>query len=51
MNEKRCSFCQRSEQAVGKLIPSPAQPEGVFICDMCVRVAFALAKKNPENDA
>ena len=35
----RCSFCEKDEHAVKKLI---AGPHGVFICDECVALATTI---------
>ena len=35
MQPRRCSFCNRTENQVSKLI---AGPEGVYICDECVAI-------------
>jgi ATP-dependent Clp protease ATP-binding subunit ClpX len=32
-DQRRCSFCGRSESRVGRLIAGP----GVYICDECVK--------------
>ena len=34
-NKVRCSFCNKSEDQVRKLI---AGPEGVYICDECIEI-------------
>jgi len=39
-----CSFCERSEEAVEKLI---AGPEETFICDKCVRLCMDIVEKKP----
>lgn len=48
----RCSFCNKSEDQVRKLI---AGPEGVFICDECIGICAEimeeeLAQYSPEDD-
>ena len=48
----RCSFCNKSEDQVRKLI---AGPEGVFICDECIGIGAEimeeeLAQYGPEDD-
>lgn len=48
----RCSFCNKSEDQVRKLI---AGPEGVFICDECIGICAEimeeeLAQYGPEDD-
>src|ERR1700686_3533150 len=41
-----CSFCGRTEEAVGKLISGP----NVYICDKCVRLCTGiLDKKTPSS--
>jgi ATP-dependent Clp protease ATP-binding subunit ClpX len=37
----RCSFCEKDEDAVKKLI---AGPHGVFICNECVTMATATLR-------
>src|SRR5579872_6637053 len=40
----RCSFCNKTQDAAGKLICSPSDYERVSICDDCIRVcAKAIA--------
>jgi ATP-dependent Clp protease ATP-binding subunit ClpX len=36
---QRCSFCRRSIEEVGQLIPGP---DGVFICDDCVHLCYDI---------
>ncbi|MBQ1491115.1 MAG: ATP-dependent Clp protease ATP-binding subunit ClpX, partial [Blautia sp.] len=38
----RCSFCQKTEDQVRKMI---AGPEGVFICDECVGVCLEILEE------
>lgn len=39
----RCSFCQKAQSDVGKLISSPNDRDPVYICDECVAVcAFII---------
>jgi ATP-dependent Clp protease ATP-binding subunit ClpX len=47
----RCSFCHKSQEAVGFLISSPKEYPRAYICDECVTVcneilAEARARKN-----
>jgi ATP-dependent protease Clp ATPase subunit len=37
-----CSFCHKSQDAVGKLISSPSEWPRVYICNECVMVCFAI---------
>lgn len=39
----RCSFCNKAEKAVGKLIAGPT----VFICDECVQVCNDIIANQP----
>lgn len=39
-----CSFCERTEDAVEKLI---AGPEDTYICDKCVRLCMDIVDKKP----
>ena len=41
----RCSFCQKSQDAVGKLISSPGEPRA-YICDECVGVCNAILEED-----
>jgi len=43
----RCSFCQRSQTQVKKLI---AGPGGVYICDNCIEVAHSLLQADRLRD-
>lgn len=43
IKEPRCSFCGKSYNEVGKLI---AGPNGVFICEECIKKAYKLIKAN-----
>jgi ATP-dependent Clp protease ATP-binding subunit ClpX len=36
---QRCSFCRRTQEEVGQLIPGP---DGVFICDECVHLCYDI---------
>ena len=38
----RCSFCQKTEDQVRKLI---AGPEGVFICDECIGICSEIMEE------
>ena len=38
----RCSFCNKSEDQVRKLI---AGPEGVFICDECIGICAEIMEE------
>ena len=39
---RRCSFCQKAEDVVERLIPSPLDPH-VRICDECLAVCNSIA--------
>ena len=41
-NQVRCSFCNRTQAQVRKLI---AGPEGVYICDECVDVCAEIIEE------
>ena len=48
----RCSFCHKSQEAVAKLIASPAAIPRAYICDECVAVcAFILEDERAKIDA
>jgi hypothetical protein len=36
-----CSFCQRNQESVGKLIASPGDPR-TYICDECIATCNAI---------
>jgi hypothetical protein len=38
----RCSFCQKSQEAVGKLISSPNPYPRACICDECIGVCASI---------
>jgi ATP-dependent protease Clp ATPase subunit len=38
----RCSFCQKAQKAVGKLISSPSEYPRAYICDECVSVCAVI---------
>jgi ATP-dependent Clp protease ATP-binding subunit ClpX len=38
----RCSFCQKPQEAVGKLISSPGDQPRAYICDECVAVCNSI---------
>lgn len=40
-----CSFCQRPEDAVEKLVAGPE----VYICDKCVRICYGIVDKKKES--
>ncbi|HEX3050484.1 MAG TPA: ATP-dependent Clp protease ATP-binding subunit ClpX [Aggregatilineaceae bacterium] len=39
LGPQRCSFCRRTADNVGQLIPGP---DGVFICDECVHLCYDI---------
>ena len=43
-----CSFCQKSQDAVGKLISSPGEPRA-YICDECVGVCNAILEEDQDH--
>jgi len=42
----RCSFCQKSQDQVGKLISSPGDQARAFICDECVAVCNSILEED-----
>src|SRR5579859_1332846 len=38
----RCSFCQKSQDAVAKLISSPSDYPRAYICDECIAVCNSI---------
>lgn len=45
---RRCSFCNRTENQVNKLI---AGPEGIYICDECVAICADIIDEAMEDEA
>jgi ATP-dependent Clp protease ATP-binding subunit ClpX len=45
---QRCSFCRRSIEEVGQLIPGP---DGVFICDDCVHLCYDILHDETQDEA
>jgi ATP-dependent Clp protease ATP-binding subunit ClpX len=45
----RCSFCQKSQEAVGKLISSPGDQPRAYICDECVGVCNAILEEDQDH--
>ena len=43
----RCSFCNKSEDQVRKLI---AGPDGVYICDECIEICDEILEEELEDD-
>ena len=43
----RCSFCNKSEDQVRKLI---AGPDGVYICDECIEICSEIVEEELEDD-
>jgi ATP-dependent Clp protease ATP-binding subunit ClpX len=41
----RCSFCQKTQDAVGKLISSPGDFPRAYICDECVAVCNSILEE------
>jgi ATP-dependent Clp protease ATP-binding subunit ClpX len=41
----RCSFCQKTQEAVGKLISSPGDDPRAYICDECVAVCDSILEE------
>jgi ATP-dependent Clp protease ATP-binding subunit ClpX len=44
---QRCSFCRRSIEEVGQLIPGP---DGVFICDDCVHLCYDILHDEAQDE-
>ena len=38
----RCSFCQKSQKTVGRLISSPSDYPRAYICDECIAVCCSI---------
>jgi hypothetical protein len=44
----RCSFCQKSQEEVGKLISSPRAELCTYICDECVAVCAHIIEEDQQ---
>ncbi|MGI9101191.1 MAG: ClpX C4-type zinc finger protein [Terriglobales bacterium] len=44
-----CAFCGKSQDAVGKLISSPKERPGTYICDECIRVCANILEDDEKN--
>ncbi len=42
----RCSFCQKAQDSVGKLISSPGEHPRAYICDECVAVCNTILEED-----
>ncbi len=42
----RCSFCQKAQEAVGKLISSPGEHPRAYICDECVALCNTILEED-----
>ncbi|MGO9274600.1 MAG: ATP-dependent Clp protease ATP-binding subunit ClpX [Terriglobia bacterium] len=45
----RCSFCQKNQEAVGKLISSPGDQPRAYICDECVGICNAILEEDQDH--
>ncbi len=41
-SERKCSFCHKSQDVVGKLISSPSDYPRAYICDECIAVCNSI---------
>ena len=41
-NSLRCSFCQKHQNQVEKLIASPSEYPRAYICSECIRVSYMI---------
>jgi ATP-dependent Clp protease ATP-binding subunit ClpX len=42
----RCSFCQKSQDSVGKLISSPGDHPRAYICDECIAICNTILEED-----
>ena len=42
----RCSFCQKPQESVVKLISSPGDQPRAYICDECIRVCISILEED-----
>jgi ATP-dependent Clp protease ATP-binding subunit ClpX len=47
-NSLRCSFCQKSQERVAKLISTPSEYPRAYICDECIRVCYFILEDDRE---
>ena len=47
----RCSFCHKSQDAVGKLISSPSDYPRAYICDECIAVCNSILEDDRNEPA
>lgn len=47
----RCSFCHKSQDAVGKLISSPSDYPRAYICDECIAVCNSILEDDKQDQA
>ena len=47
-NDIRCSFCNKTQSQVRKLIAGPA---GVYICDECIDICADILEEELEEEA
>lgn len=45
--ERRCSFCHKSQDVVGKLISSPTDYPRAYICNECIMVCNSILQDMP----
>src|ERR1700675_2291382 len=45
----RCSFCQKSQDVVGKLISSPSDYPKAYICDECIAVCNSILEDDRQD--
>jgi len=38
----RCSFCQKTQEVVGKLVSSPSDYPRAYICNECIAVCYSI---------
>ena len=44
----RCSFCEKTQAAAGKLFSAPSDYPRAYICDECVTVCASILDKMPQ---
>jgi ATP-dependent protease Clp ATPase subunit len=47
----RCSFCQKNEKRVAKLISTPADYPRAYICDECIMVCASILEDDQPKSA
>src|SRR5690242_13038260 len=50
-SELRCSFCNKSQDVVGKLISSPSDHPRAYICNECIAICNSILEDDRKESA